>query len=153
MALYAAGRFLLQTPVDVLADRFGRQIPLIAGLAVAAVSYYALSVTTHPLLAMHLVVLAGLGYVVSVPAWDAAALDATELGGRGMMLGVLATVQGFGGAVGQAIGGLTNAAWGPVAPFKLGVILLVLALALTLMQLRQQRRSERSGDSAERLAA
>jgi DHA1 family multidrug resistance protein-like MFS transporter len=125
-----------------LADRFGRQVPLIGGLAVAALCYYALSQTTHPLLAVNLVVLAGLAYAVSVPAWGAAALDASEFGGRGLMLGVLATVQGFGGAVGQAIGGIVNAAWGPVAPFKVGAILLMLALVLTVMHLLHQRRGE-----------
>lgn len=125
-----------------LADRFGRQMPLIGGLAVAALCFYALSQTTHPLLAVNLVVLAGLAYAVSIPAWGAAALDATEFGSRGLMLGVLATVQGFGGAVGQAIGGVTNAAWGPVAPFKMGAILLMLALFLTVMHLQHQRRSE-----------
>lgn len=125
-----------------LADRFGRQMPLIGGLAVASVCYYALSQTTNPLLAVNLVVLAGLAYAISIPAWGAAALDATELGGRGLVLGVLATVQGLGGAMGQAVGGVTNAAWGPVAPFKTGAILLLLALLLTIMQLRNQRRSE-----------
>jgi predicted MFS family arabinose efflux permease len=58
------------------------------------------------------------------------------------MLGMLATVQGFGGAAGQAIGGVTNAAWGPVAPFKLGAMVLLLAMALSVMHLRQQRREE-----------
>jgi len=125
-----------------LADRFGRQLPLIGGLAVAALCYLALSQTTHPLLAVYLIVLAGLAYAVSIPAWGAAALDATELGSRGLMLGVLATVQGIGGALGQAVGGLTNAAWGPVAPFKMGAALLAIALLLTLMHLQHQRRAE-----------
>ncbi|MEX0785746.1 MAG: MFS transporter [Dehalococcoidia bacterium] len=124
-----------------LADRFGRQVPLIGGLAVAAVCYFLLSQTTHPLLAVNLVVLAGLAYAISIPAWGAAVLDATELGGRGLLLGVLATVQGFGGAAGQAIGGMTSAAWGPLAPFKVGAILLMLALVLTVMQLQHQRHS------------
>ncbi len=125
-----------------LADRYGRQVPLIGGLAVAALCYYALSRTTHPLMAVNLIVLAGLAYAVSIPAWGAAALDASEFGGRGLMLGVLATVQGFGGAAGQAIGGAVNAAWGPVAPFKMGAILLMLALFLTVMHLQHERRSE-----------
>ncbi len=122
-----------------LADRFGRQLPLIVGLAVAAVCYYLLSQTHQPLLAVNLVVLAGLAYAISVPAWGAAALDASELGSRGLVLGMLATVQGMGGAAGQAIGGVTSAFWGPVAPFKVGAILLAFALVLTVMQLRQQR--------------
>jgi predicted MFS family arabinose efflux permease len=90
---------------------------------------------------VHLIVLAGLAYAISVPAWGAAALDATEFGGRGLMLGLLATVQGVGGAAGQAIGGMTNAAWGPVAPLKVGAVLLMLALILTVMQLQHQRRT------------
>ena len=64
------------------------------------------------------------------------------------MLGILATVQGLGGAVGQAVGGLTNAAWGPVAPFKLGAILLVMALVLTVMHLHQQRRHQQRGSAS-----
>ena len=125
-----------------LADRFGRQVPLIAGLATTAVCYYALSVTSHPLIAVNLIVLAGLAYAVSIPAWGAAALDATEFGGRGLIIGMLATVQGFGGAAGQAIGGLTNAAWGPLAPFRMGAILLGFAIVLTIMHLHHQQRAE-----------
>ncbi len=125
-----------------LADRFGRQPPLIAGLATAAGCYAALSVTSHPLLAVNLVVLAGLAYAISIPAWGAAALDATEFGGRGLVLGVLATVQGLGGAAGQAVGGLTNNAFGPVAPFRLGACLLAVAMVLTIMQLRHQRHAD-----------
>src|SRR3972149_570687 len=93
---------------------------LIVGLGVAAVCSSAPTQTSPPLLAVNLVVLAGLAYAVSIPAWGAAALDATELGGRGLVLGMLATVQGFGGAAGQAIGGFNNAAWGPLAPVRLG---------------------------------
>ncbi len=138
----AAAAALLLVRFGHLADRFGRQLPLIAGLGVASLCYFALSQTTHPLLAVYLVVLAGLGYAVSIPAWGAAALDASEFGSRGLMLGVLATVQGVGGAAGQAIGGVTSAAFGPVAPFKMGAMLLMLALVLTVAHLLQQRRFE-----------
>jgi MFS family permease len=104
--------------------------------------------TTHPLIAVYLVVLAGLAYAISIPAWGAAALDATEFGGRGLVLGLLATVQGVGGVMGQAIGGLTNAAWGPLAPFRMGAILLVFAIVLTVMHLHDQRRSEAAAVTA-----
>ncbi len=124
-----------------LSDKFGRQLPLICGLAVATVCYFALSQTTHPVLAVHLVVLAGLAYAVSIPAWGAAALDATELGGRGLLMGLFATVQGLGGIVGQVVGGVSSEAWGPVAPFKMGALLLMAALALTVVFLYHQRRA------------
>lgn len=125
-----------------LADRFGRHIPLIGGLTVASLCYFLLSQTSQPLLAVHLVVLAGLAYAISIPAWGAAALDATEIGGRGLVIGMLATVQGLGGITGQAVGGLSSAAWGPLAPFKLGAILLGVAVILTVMHFHQHERFE-----------
>lgn len=126
--------------IGCLADRFGRQVPLIAGLAVAAASIFALTLTRNPYIAVNLVVLAGLAYAVSLPAWGAAALDATDLGSRGVILGTLAAVQGLGGAMGQAIGGQMGELWGPLAPFKFGALFLVIALLLTLAHLRQQSR-------------
>jgi len=142
LAAPAAIAFVVLIKTRHLADRFGRQVPLIAGLSITALCYYALSVTSHPFIAMNLVVIAGLAYAISIPAWGAAALDATEFGGRGLVLGLLATVQGFGGAAGQAIGGLTNSAWGPVAPFRMGAVLLGLAIVLTFVQLHQQQQAE-----------
>lgn len=139
----AVGAFII-VRFGHLADRFGRHVPLITGLGLAAVSYFLLTQTTNPLLAVNFVVLAGLGCAVSIPAWGAAALDATEAGGRGLLLGVLATVQGLGGVGGQVAGGLTNAAWGPLAPFKIGAILLVAALVLTVIHLHHQRRAMRT---------
>lgn len=120
------------------ADRFGRQVPLIAGLAVAAASIFALTLTRNPYIAVNLVVLAGLAYAVSLPAWGAAALDATDLGSRGAILGALTAVQGLGGAMGQAMGGQMGELWGPLAPFKFGSLFILIALLLTLAHLRQQ---------------
>lgn len=139
----ASGAAFLAFRYGHISDKVGRQVPMISGLAIAAVCYFLLSETRNPFLAAHLIVLAGFGYAISIPAWGAAAIDATEFGARGVLLGVLATVQGLGGAAGQAIGGITNAAWGPVAPFKVGAILLMLALVLTVAHLQQQRRRER----------
>ena len=126
-----------------LADRFGRQLPLMIGLAVIALSLFALTQTRSPFLAVNLAVLAGLAYAVSLPAWSAAALDATELGSRGVLLGALTAVQGLGGAMGQALGGTVNELYGPLAPFKLGAILLVVALVLTFVYPRHQAKDQR----------
>lgn len=124
-----------------LADRFGRQVPLIAGLAVAAASIFALTLTRNPYIAVNLVVLAGLAYAISLPAWSAAALDATDLGSRGVILGILAAVQGLGGAMGQALGGQMGQLWGPLAPFKFGALFLVIAMVLALAHLWKTSRA------------
>ena len=122
-----------------LSDRFGRQLPLLVGLAVIALSLFALTLTHSPFVAVNLAVLAGLAYAVSVPAWCAAALDATQVHSRGVLLGALAAVQGLGGAVGQAAGGRVSEMYGPVAPFKFAAALLGVAILLTLVYVQHQR--------------
>jgi MFS family permease len=112
------------------ADRVPRHVPLIAGLFVAALSIFALTLTREPFIVANLVVLAGLAYAISIPAWGAAALDATDVGSRGLWLGALSAVQGLGVAGGQALGGAIGGVWGPLAPFKLAALLLLIALAL-----------------------
>jgi len=124
-----------------LTDRYGRQVPLVAGLLVAALAIFALTLTRNPIIVAHLVVLAGLAYAISVPAWGAAALDATDAGSRGLWLGALAAVQGLGTAGGQALGGLVGSEWGPLAPFKFAAGMLLIALVLILAHQRMQARN------------
>lgn len=123
-----------------MADRLGRHVPLIAGLFLAALSLFLLTLTRNPLLAVNLAVLAGLAYAVSLPAWSAAALDATDIGSRGLLLGAMTAIQGLGGALGQALGGRVSEMYGPLAPFKFGAILLIVALLLTIWHLQITRR-------------
>ncbi|HLB24371.1 MAG TPA: hypothetical protein VJP07_09780, partial [Dehalococcoidia bacterium] len=66
------------------------------GAVVAACSIFALTLTTSPYIAVNFVVLAGVAYAISMPAWGAAALDATDAGSRGLWLGALSAVQGLG---------------------------------------------------------
>jgi MFS family permease len=135
-----------------LTDHYGRQVPLVAGLFVAAISIFALTLTDSPIIVVHLVVLAGLAYAISIPAWGAAALDATDAGSRGLWLGALAAVQGLGTAGGQALGGLVGSEWGPLAPFKFAAALLLIALVLIVAHQRMQARRRGATPAALQLA-
>lgn len=123
-----------------VADRVGRHVTLVAGLFVAAAAIFALTLTDSPYIAVNLVVVAAVAYALSIPAWGAAALDATDVGSRGLWLGILSAVQGLGVAGGQALGGVIGGIWGPLAPFKLAALLLMVALTLILVQLWHQSR-------------
>jgi len=128
-------------------------VPLVVGLFVAAVSIFALTLTRSPFIAANLVVLAGLAYAISIPAWGAAALDATDAGSRGLWLGTLSAVQGLGVAGGQAMGGVIGGIWGPLAPFKIAALMLMIALALIVAhQARHHRRAAGSAAAAPQLA-
>jgi len=124
-----------------VADRYARHVPLIGGLFIAAVAIFALTLTDQPIIVVNLVVLAGLAYAVSIPAWGAAALDATDVGGRGLALGALSAVQGLGVAGGQALGGMIGGFWGPLAPFKLAALLLMVATALIVANVAAHHRA------------
>ncbi len=146
--------FLLVLPASVgavialksshISDRFGRQVPLIIGLAVTALSLFALTLTRSPFVAVNLAVLAGLAYAISVPAWCAAAIDATQVHCRGLLLGAFAAVQGLGGAAGQAAGGKVSEMYGPLAPFNFAAILLGVAILLTVVYFRHQHWQRRA---------
>jgi MFS family permease len=136
-----------------VADRYGRMVPLVGGLLVAAICIFALTLTRDPLIVVNLVVLAGLACAISIPAWGAAALDATDAGSRGVWLGALTAVQGFGVAGGQALGGVIGGVWGPLAPFKIAALMLMMALVLIIGHHRLQARRRRGeplllGDAA-----
>lgn len=122
-----------------LSDRFGRQMPLMVGLSVCALSLFALTRTSSSLLAANLAVLAGLAYAVAVPAWSAAAIDAVETGSRGLLLGALAAIQGLGSVIGQALGGAVGELYGPLAPFRFAAMMLGVALALTFLHMHHGR--------------
>jgi MFS family permease len=127
-----------------LTDRLPRQVPLVAGMLVAAMCIFLLTQTRDPFIVANLVVLAGLAYAVSIPAWGAAALDATDVGSRGLWLGALSAVQGLGVAGGQALGGVIGGVWGPLAPFKLAALLLMVALTLTVANQYAHARQRRN---------
>jgi MFS family permease len=124
-----------------ISDRLGRNVVLGGGLLVAAISIFALTLTSSPYIAINFVVLAGVAYAISMPAWGAAALDATDAGSRGLWLGALSAVQGLGAAGGQALGGVIGSAYGPLAPFKLAALMLMLALCVIVAHQYRHARS------------
>jgi len=119
-------------PAGYLADRIGRKPPIVSGLALLTVCYAAAPATTNLLVVAAGATCAGLGYALAVPAWNALAMDRIPPGGRGLLLGAVATVQGAGLAVGPVVGGYLWEHIHPYAPFAAGAVLLLSATILSL---------------------
>jgi MFS family permease len=119
-------------PAGYLADRIGRKPPIVTGLALLTVCYAAAPATTNLLVVAAGATWAGLGYALAVPAWNALAMDRIPPGGRGLLLGAVATVQGAGLAVGPVVGGYLWERVHPYAPFAAGAVLLLAATILSL---------------------
>jgi len=119
-------------PAGYLADRIGRKPPIVTGLALLTVCYAAAPATTNLLVVAAGATCAGLGYALAVPAWNALAMDRIPAGGRGLLLGAVATVQGAGLAVGPVVGGYLWEHIHPYAPFAAGAVFLLSATILSL---------------------
>ena len=144
LALYlaapAALALLILVPAGHLADRMGRLLPLTIGMAVAAVALLAVSQTSSPWLAMALIAPGILGYVLALPAWNAAVLDLTRSDNRGTLWGALAMLQGIGGSVGPAFGGYWAEQFSTLSAIRLASALIAIAAVISLIYLTSQRR-------------
>ncbi|MFQ6015071.1 MAG: MFS transporter [Anaerolineae bacterium] len=108
---------LMLVPAGHLADRTGRKVPMVIGLALLSICFWGSPVSINPLVVSSGATLAGIGYALAVPAWNALAMDKIPSESRGFLLGVVAAVQGAGLALGPVIGAHLWERIDPYAPF------------------------------------
>lgn len=93
-------------PMGRLSDTFGKKWFLIVGFL--AFGTVLLALTLHPPLALALfwAFVLGISYAAVLPAWNALLAAYVPPGQQGLGWGVFSTVEGIGGMIGPAIGGL-----------------------------------------------
>lgn len=121
-------------PAGHFADRVGRHKPLILGLGLVALPFALSPMSTHPVVVSLGATIAGAGYALFAPAWNALVMDYVPTQARGLFLGMIATAQGIGLAVGPSFGGLLWERVGIYAPFQLAAMLLAIALGLSWIE-------------------
>lgn len=104
----------------------------ITALALLTVCFGGAPVTTNLVVVTTGATVAGLGYALAVPAWNALAMDRIPERTRGLLLGAVATVQGVGLAIGPVLGGYLWEQVHHYAPFLAGALLLLVATGLSL---------------------
>lgn len=131
---------LVLIPAGRWADRAGRELPLLLGLIIIAIPFWGAPLSIDPVIVSSGGVLAGLGYALLVPAWNALIMDWIPAQARGVFLGAIATVQGVGLALGPAVGGALWNQIGVYAPFTASAVLFSFAVgcaALLFIRRRQ----------------
>ncbi len=123
-------------PAGHWADRHGRSAPLIFGLVLVAIPFAGSPLSTSPIIVSAGATLAGIGYALLVPAWNALVMDYVPSNARGLFLGAVATAQGFGLAIGPSIGGELWERIGVYAPFEVAAMFLFGAILLAVLQAR-----------------
>jgi MFS family permease len=129
----------LIVPAGHWADRRGRHLPLMIGLGLLAIPFAGAPISTNPLIVSAGATIAGVGYALLAPSWNALVMDWVPSNARGLFLGAIATAQAVGLAVGPLVGGALWERVGVYAPFEIAALLLGFALALTIWEARRVR--------------
>ncbi len=129
----------LVIPAGHLADRVGRHKPLMLGLGLVALPFVLSPVSTQPIVVSLGATVAGVGYALLAPAWNALVMEYIPTQARGLFLGVIATAQGIGLACGPALGGVLWERVGIYAPFEFAAMLLIIALGLSWLETQRTK--------------
>jgi len=135
LAAYAIPIALLSLPLGRAADRLGRRILLVAGLAFVAVGSLLIAVSDSIEVLMAARAVQGVGSAASWISALALISDTAEPGKRGQQLGVALAATGAGSIAGPAVGGVTADLLSYEAPFLIfaGLALGLLATAAVLL--------------------
>ncbi len=122
----------LLAPAGRLGDRFGRKRTYAIGLGAVALLLILLPFCGNLWTLILDFIGIGIGYAFVLPAWNSILLRLLPSDVRGAGLGVMMTIEGFGGVIGPLVGGFLWQWWRPESPFYLsGGLLLVAAGAST----------------------
>ncbi|MQL52329.1 MFS transporter [Desulfofundulus thermobenzoicus] len=125
-------------PMGMLVGRMPLKTPLALGFGLSALSLALFSTSHGPAAAFPLAVLLGLSYAAVLPAWNTLLARIIPPERQATGWGVFATVEGFGAALGPALGSLVARAGGITAPLVLAtVVLLSVAVFYTFYPLEK----------------
>ena len=137
LAIFAIMFIILQFPGGALSDRLERLMPAVTGLSLSVASLVMLpQATTFPLLAA-VMALYGAGYGVLFPSISVLVADHTTHGERGLATGLFHALLTAGVALGAPIMGWAGGITGVKTALSLSAIILVLALAVALINIRR----------------
>lgn len=123
-------------PAGHWADRRGKYAPLILGLMLIAIPFAGAPLSVNPTIVSLGATIAGIGYALMVPAWNALVMDHIPSNARGLFLGAIATAQGIGLALGPILGGTLWERGGVYAPFEIAAALLLIATVISAWEWR-----------------
>lgn len=138
-------------PVGHLADRMGTRGFLVSGFLVAAGALFVMTRYGNAHNIWFIVAFVGLSYALIQPAWNALLAGAIPPEQRGVLMGLFMAVEGFGFAIGPAVGGALGSMSGRLGllgrmgaglPFYVSSFFLVLMAFVYLFYPFQQYRVE-----------
>jgi MFS family permease len=135
---YGLALVIGQAALGRAADRFGRRLPIAAGLLLLTSFYGGLVVLTQlpPLIVATLV--AGIGGALVGPSLSAAYLDITPEANRSVVMGLKGSAAALGGVAGPLLVAVASVFLAPQAIFGVSAALAVLGALVALFVLRDR---------------
>ena len=139
---------VVKLPAGTVSDHFGRKTLLLAGACFFAFTPFVYAGATSIGLLLLLRVIHGNATALFGPAASAAISDITEPSHRGIRLGLYASMQGVGQALGPFIGGALISWMGFRAPFFASGLVGCVGLACVFLSVRGRERDSTPGSRA-----
>ena len=137
ISAYVISRIIFQVPIGILSDKFGRKLPILAGIFFNAIIVYALGQVDN----MNSLILLRLLQGISMAAVETPLLAlAVELSGEKKVSSRVSTItsaQAAGVAVGPLIGGVFGGYVSFETPFNISSLLIILSGILVWVALRK----------------
>lgn len=148
ISMYAIGRLILDFPVGIIADNFGRRPLMIVGTLLMAVTAYLNATADNFWLFLFYRFLQGAGSAMWMTARTVLLADILKPEERGRVMSYFQSFMLIGSAAGPTIGGVVAEAWGITAPFYFYALTGFVSLVLTYVWVREPeftRHSEHKG--------
>lgn len=124
---------LLLLPVGRLVDHVGSKTPLVIGFLLAGLAILLVGHGGSEVGMLWRVGVLGLSYAFILPAWNSLTVGKIAEDRRGLLLGVFMAIEGFGQAIGPALGGWLYTHVGFRVPFQVVAAVMLIMLVFYLV--------------------
>lgn len=145
ISMYAFGRFLVDIPVGVVADRFGRKPLMIVGVILLSVTAFMNAIARSFWEFIFYRFVQGLGSSMWMTSRTTLLADLLKPEERGRIMGYFQAFMLLGASAGPTVGGIVATEWGIRAPFYFYAFTGLIALMITVVWIHEPSRADEHG--------
>lgn len=137
ISMYALGRLIVDLPVGMLADRFGRKPLMIVGTFLLAVTAFLNAIATNFWEFLFYRLIQGIGSSMWMTSRATLLADILKPEERGRTMGYFQAFMLLGSSAGPVVGGIVATNWGIRAPFYFYALAGLISLLITVIWIRE----------------
>lgn len=142
ISMYALGRFIVDLPVGIVADRFGRRPLMIVGTALITITSFLNAITSSFTEFLIYRLIQGAGSSMWMTSRTTLLADMLKPEERGRVMSYFQSFMLIGSAAGPTIGGIVATIWDIRAPFYFYALTGLISLVLTFIWIKEPKRTQ-----------